>query len=504
MPGIKAIKIGKSFPGVRAVDDVSLEIKVGEVHAMVGANGAGKSTFAKIISGAYSQYDGKIEIDGEEKKINTPAEALNSGIVCVHQEVDTALVGYLTVAENLLLFEQTSGEGTSWINWRKLNQKARQILDEVNFLVDFDVKQKVMELSLADKQLLVIIRAICFGSKYIIFDEPTAALSRKEVKFLFEIINELKKRGLGILYISHRMPEVFEISDRITVLKDGQKIDTLETKKTSVEEIIKLMLGRKMEEQYIKEEVPIGDIVLEVSDLRVPNKIDNISLQVRKGEILGITGLVGAGKTELARTIFGAEKEYKGSIKINGKEVKVNSPVEAIRSGIYLVPEERREQGLLVNENVKTNLTLPSLGSFCNYQVINKKEEENAAQKIIESLKIVVSSLNQLTKKLSGGNQQKVSVGKWMLKSNLERGQIFIFDDPTKGIDVGAKKEIYHLCYQLARQGLGIIYISPEIPEIIAISDRILVMYDKKIVAELSGDQVTRENILKYATGGVN
>lgn len=501
---IETFKLEKNFPGVKAIDGIDLAIKTGEVHAMVGANGAGKSTFAKVISGVFSVYGGKIEVSGQEKILNSPLKSLQNGIVCVHQEIDTSIVNYFTIAENLLLFRKAMAKGNNWINWSNLFNEAENLLEKVNISVEFDVKEKAGNLSLADKQLMVVIRAIDFGSKYLIFDEPTAPLSQKEVKMLFNIICNLKIRGLGMLYISHRMPEVFEISDRITVLKDGRKVSTVETQSTNTKEIIRMMLGKKKDEYFVKKEVNIGETILEVKDINVPGKVNGVSFKLRQGEILGITGLVGAGKTELARAIFGADRKTDGSIKINGKEKNINSPTEAINNGIYLVSEERHKEGLLINEDVKYNLTLPSLGNFCKFGVIKEIEEEKAIIDIINSLKIVLRDSRQLVKNLSGGNQQKISIGKWFLKSKFKKGIVFIFDDPTKGIDVGAKKEIYSLCSRLAEEGVGIIYISPDIPEIVALCDRILIMYNKKIVAEQSKKEISQESILNYATGGVS
>jgi len=500
---IETFKVGKNFPGVQAIDGVDLVIKTGEVHAMVGANGAGKSTFAKILSGVFSVYEGKIEVNGQEKILNSPLESLKSEIVCVHQEVDTSIVNYLTIAENLLLFRMTMTKGFNCINWSNLYDEAEKLLEEVNIPIEFSVKEKASNLSLADKQLMVIIRAIDFGSKYLIFDEPTASLSQKEVKVLFNIICNLRKKELGILYISHRMPEVFDISDRITVLKDGRKVATVETQSTNTEEIIRMILGKKREEYFAKKEVDIGETIFEVKDIKVPGKVNGVSFKLRQGEILGITGLVGAGKTELARAIFGADRKTEGSIIIKGKEINMNSPVDAIKNGIYFVPEERRKEGLLINENVKFNLTLSSLGNICKLGVIKKIEEKKVVNDMINTLKIIMSDLGQLVKNLSGGNQQKTSIGKWLLKSKFKEAIVFIFDDPTKGIDVGAKEEIYSLCYQLAKEGVGIIFISPDIPEILTLSDRILIMYNKKVVAEQSKKETSQESILNYATGVV-
>ena len=502
--GLHAIKVGKSFPGVRALDGVDLEIKAGEVHALVGANGAGKSTFAKILAGAYESYDGEVRIDGRRIALISPAKALQAGICPVHQEVDTVLVPHLSVAENLLIFEQASSKGRAWVNWSEFHRRARDLLKQARIKVSFDVATRAADLSLAEKQLLVVIRAVLFGSHFIIFDEPTAALGLQEARFLFETIRSLRDRGIGILYISHRMPEVFDIADRITVFRDGRKVDTVTTKDVTVQDVIRLMLGKSLDQQYQRERSSTGgEELLTVRRLYKAGKVDFVSLNLRRGEVLGITGLVGAGKTELARVLFGADTRDAGEVWLEGREIDVRSPRDAVANGIFLVPEERRRQGLLVGENVGFNLSLPSIGVFSGILGFVKRKAEGArVLDAIRRLHVVCSGPGQTVANLSGGNQQKTSIGKWMLHGWVRRGKVFIFDDPTKGVDIGAKAEIYRLMEQLAREGYGVVFMSPDIDEIMGISDRILVMYQHRVVAEMNRDSATPERILRFATGG--
>lgn len=500
---IETRRLGKSFPGVRALDGVDMELLPGEVHAVVGANGAGKSTFAKALSGAYGSYDGAVYINGDLVNTTSPAEALGHGIACVHQEVDTVLISYLSAAENLTLFERSNPGAPVWVDSSRMMKRATEMVDSTGLSIEFDLSRPVSSLSLAEKQLLVIIRAISSGSRYIMFDEPTAALSSEEVKQLFRVIASLKEQGIGILYISHRMPEVFAIADKITVLRDGKKVGTVPSRKELLDDIIQMMLGKNIENLYYKKEVEVGDTFFVVNGLSSPGLVEDVSFELRRGEILGITGLVGAGKSELARVIFGAEPASEGSILIDGQEVKIKSPTDAVKQGIFLVPEERRHHGLLVEESVRNNISLPSISRMCNSMgMVNTRQEALHAKETVSNLNIVAASIFQLAKNLSGGNQQKVVVGKWMLRGDLYRSSVFILDDPTKGVDVGAKIEIYRLISELAERGKGIVYISPEIPEVLGICDRILVMYGKRIVAEMYRHEATSEKILEYATGG--
>lgn len=488
----------KTFPGVCALDNVDFSARAGEVHAVVGANGAGKSTLAKILSGAYHPDSGEISLFGEIISINSPLDAKRKGIICTYQEVDTALVRYLSVAENVMINQLVTSPGVV-VNWGEINQKAKEYLHQVD--LDVDVKKQLLELTLSQKQKVVIAQALEQKAKFLILDEPTAPLSLREVEQLFKLIRALTKKGIGIIYISHRMTEVFEIADRISVMRDGRLVTTLQAKETNPEEIIFHMLEKtfdQAEQHSIRDDLAEKPIVFEVKNLKREPLVNDVSFFVREGEVLGITGLVGAGKTELARVLFGADKLRMGEINLSGKPIRVSSPAEAVEQGLMLVPEERRRQGVLVDFNITQNLTIPSLKRFSRGGILNQKMEKKASQKIVEDLKVICRGVEQEVKYLSGGNQQKIAVGKWLVTP----GQVFLFDEPTKGVDIGAKEEIFRLVSSLAKAGAAVVYFSSEIPEILRMSDRILVLYDGKVAKELDRKTATDDLILKYATGG--
>lgn len=489
------------FSGVKALSDIDFTIKSGEIRALIGANGAGKSTLMKVLAGVNPTYEGKIYIDGAEIEIRNPKEAKKNGIEIVYQEVDTALIPYLTVAENIMLNSIVNKMGKKqWINWEKIRKTANETLKKLN--ISIDVNKHVNELTLAQKQIVLIARAIAEKCKFLILDEPTAPLSEKETKELFDIVIELsKKDNVGIIFISHRLNELFEICETITVMRDGKIVDEkiidgeLTTKK-----IVELMLGEKTEEQYTRKELKIGEEILRIEQLcEKRNKIKNINLNVKKGEIVGISGLVGAGKTELCKTIFGEFRSKSGKIMLHNIPIKLSTPHSAVKNGIVLIPEERRKEGIFVENSVCENLSVVSLFKYCNkFGFINKKEEREKSIKIIKNLGIKVASENQKVKYLSGGNQQKVAVGKWMISD----ADIYVFDEPTKGVDVGAKKEIFKLIENLAEIGKGIIYASCEFNEILSIAHRTYVMYDGEIVKELLISDTNEEELLYYSTGG--
>ncbi len=489
------------FSGVKALSDIDFTIKSGEIRALIGANGAGKSTLMKVLAGVNPTYEGKIYIDGAEIEIRNPKEAKKNGIEIVYQEVDTALIPYLTVAENIMLNSIVNKMGKKqWINWEKIRKTANETLKKLN--ISIDVNKHVNELTLAQKQIVLIARAIAEKCKFLILDEPTAPLSEKETKELFDIVRELsKKDNVGIIFISHRLNELFEICETITVMRDGKIVDEkiidgeLTTKK-----IVELMLGEKTEEQYTRKELKIGEEILRIEQLcEKRNKIKNINLNVKKGEIVGISGLVGAGKTELCKTIFGEFRSKSGKIMLHNIPIKLSTPHSAVKNGIVLIPEERRKEGIFVENSVCENLSVVSLFKYCNkFGFINKKEEREKSIKIIKNLGIKVASENQKVKYLSGGNQQKVAVGKWMISD----ADIYVFDEPTKGVDVGAKKEIFKLIENLAEIGKGIIYASCEFNEILSIAHRTYVMYDGEIVKELLISDTNEEELLYYSTGG--
>ncbi|WP_248925752.1 sugar ABC transporter ATP-binding protein [Paenibacillus hamazuiensis] len=486
--------ISKSFPGVKALQQVDFEVRGGEVHALLGANGAGKSTLIKVLSGAYIPDEGEIRIDGKPLTIRQPLDAMRSGIQCVYQEVDTALVPQLTVAENILLDRLT--EGGAWIGPGHMRKQAEQIVRDIG--LDVDVRRRVDELSISQKQLVLLARALAQKAKFIIFDEPTAPLSLEESERLFEIMRRLKKEGVGAVFISHRLSEVFEICDRITVMRDGRRISTKAAAETTPQGTIEEMLGKSFDEEFPKAQAAIGETLFAAKGVTSGTKVRGVSLSVRRGEIVGVVGLVGAGKTELSRLIFGADPLDAGELAMNGRKLVLKQPSDAVREGICLVPEERRKQGVFVNDSIRRNLALPSLRSLSRLGFVLKRAEAGNAERLIGELGISPLYPEQIVRLLSGGNQQKVAIGKWLPTD----AELFLFDEPTKGVDVGAKSDIFRLIGRLAQQGKGIVYFSCEISEILGIADRILVMSYGRIVKELARGEATQENILYYASAG--
>ncbi len=495
---MKGISI--EFPGVKALDLVDFTVQSGEIHALVGANGAGKSTLMKILGGAYDHYEGEIYFDGEKVNIRHPYEAKDLGIDVVFQEVDTALIPYLTVAENIMLDKMaTKMKGKHLIRWGNIHRTAREVMKQVG--IQLDTHMLVQDLSLAEKQMVLIARALATNTNFLVLDEPTAPLSQTETEELFRLMRDLaKNQNVGVVFISHRLPEIFEICETITILRDGRVVFDGVIEQLTQQKLVELMLGRRFEETYPKAHVPIGDVIYQVKNLSEEyDRVRDVSFQVRAGEIVGITGLVGAGKTELCKTLFGAFPIKSGEVLLHGKPLKISSPHKAVKQGVALVPEERRKEGILVDEPVFVNLTLPSLDKFTNGpDFVNTKAEREVAKKVINELGIVTPSENQKVAYLSGGNQQKVAVGKWLIAD----AEVYIFDEPTKGVDVGAKRDIFELIGELARRGKGVIYASSEIPEILDISDRIYVMYDYTIVKEFETSEATEEKILFYSAGG--
>ncbi|KAA0548523.1 sugar ABC transporter ATP-binding protein [Bacillus sp. BGMRC 2118] len=485
--------ISIEFPGVKALQNVDFTSETGSVHALIGANGAGKSTLMKVLSGAYSHYSGDITLDGKILPIRTPKDAQNVGIQIVYQEVDTALVSYLSVGENILLNESKS----LFLNWKQLHSKATQILKRLN--VNIPSQKLVSELSLAEKQMVLIARSIATDCKFLILDEPTAPLSQTETKELFRIVGDLKKNNVGVIFISHRLPEIFEICDEITIMRNGESVTRERIVDITQNKVVELMLGKKLEEQYPSHHVEVGSTIVEVNQLSDSSKLQNVSIMASQGEIVGIAGLVGAGKTELCKTLFGLSNITQGEIKINGKKVKPKSPYQAVKHGIALVPEERRKEGILVSESVSTNLTAANLHPFTTVLgFLNAKKEKQQAVELIEQLGIKTPSTDTLVQNLSGGNQQKIAIGKWLITDS----DVYLFDEPTKGVDVGAKKDIFELIVGLAKRGKAVIYASSETAEIMGITSRMYVMYDGHIVKELVTAETNEEAILYYSAGG--
>ncbi|ANE47838.1 ABC transporter [Paenibacillus swuensis] len=487
--------IMKSFSGVTALDNIHFEVKPGEIHALLGANGAGKSTLMKILTGAYAFDQGELLLDGKTLTVRNPQDAIQSGIQCVYQEVDTVLFPELTVTENIMLDRFTNG-GVTWVNWRALEKEASRILASVGLFTP--VGRKVSELSLSEKQLILIARAVAQQAKIVVFDEPTAPLSLSEAERLFHLMRKLKDEGVACIFITHRLPEVFAVCDRITVMRDGRVISTRNAADTSIPAVIADMLGRTFGEEFPKRSVPIGGVLLEAQGLRRGTRVRGVSLAVRAGEIVGIAGLVGAGKSELSRLLFGADSPDGGTIRLRGKTLRLKQPHDAVKHGIVLVPEERRKEGILAYESVGANLTLPTLSRHSVLGFVRRSRERLTANALVARLGVKTPGLNQLVARLSGGNQQKVAVGKWL----PTEANVFLFDEPTKGVDIGAKQDMFRLIGDLAAEGKGVIYFSSEIQEITGIADRILVMCDGRIVKELSREEATQNTILYYASGG--
>ena len=490
--------IVKSFAGIKALNDVHLDLREGELHALMGENGAGKSTLMKILTGVYSKDSGAIKLAGEdgnlkEVEVKTPLQAQHLGISMVFQEFN--LLDNMDIAENIFLGREPI-DGKHCIDKKKMYADAKKWLDKVH--LDVDPKSKVSDLSVGFKQLLEIAKCLSFNARIIILDEPTASLTDRESETLFSIIDELKQNNISIVYISHRMEEVFNLADRITVFRDGTYIDTVERKDFKEDQIIKMMIGRELQEDVSKRAVKSGsdEVALEVQNVKVYKNSTPVNLKLHKGEILGMFGLVGAGRTELSRVIFGIDPVGDGRILVDGKEVKITCPLDAIKAGIALVPEDRKDLGLILGMSVKDNMLLPKLGTFKS-PVLNKKDISNITGTYIQDLSIALASEEEEVKNLSGGNQQKVVIAKWMAMNP----KVLIMDEPTRGIDIGAKSEIYAIMRKLTEEGMSIIMISSEMAEIQKVSDRVIVMHEGSMTGEMSVDEATQATIMNAAIG---
>ena len=492
LPLLSMNGIEKSFPGVKALKGVHLDLRRGEVHAVVGENGAGKSTLIKVLAGVHMPDGGETMIDGLATQFNTPLDAQQAGIAVIYQEFN--LIPALTVRENILLGHETS-------HWGFFNRKEEQTIVDSLFErmnVRLNPEAVCAELSVAQQQLVEIAKSLSTGARIIVMDEPSATLTNQEVDKLFAIIRDLQAQDIGIIYISHRLDEIFELADRVTVLRDGEYIGTHDVAEVDRESLIEMMVGRSIENEFPKERVEPGEVRLEVRDLSETADGPGVSFQVRSGEVLGLTGLVGAGRTELARLIFGADAAGKGQILVDGSPREIHSPQDAIRNGICLLTEDRKVQGLVLGLSSRENFALPNMGHWSRWGFISKPTERRQFGRYIDNLKIKLSHQDQPAKNLSGGNQQKVLIARW-LESNSD---IIIFDEPTRGIDVGAKYEIYLLMNELAAAGKAIIMISSELPEVLGMSDRILVMHEGRISGEITDvGGATQEDILSMAVG---
>lgn len=484
--------IDKSFPGVKALNNVHFDLRAGEIHALIGENGAGKSTLMKILTGVYKKDGGKILYKGEELEISNPKMAQEAGICIVHQELN--LMPDLTLAQNMFIGRE-AGKGQIFFTDNAINRKALEIFKMLH--LDLDPRTKVGDLTVAKQQMVEIAKALTFESKILVLDEPTSPLTESEIVELFRIIRHLKEQGVGIIYISHRLEELFILSDRITVMRDGEYVDTKDVGETDMDDIIRMMVGRTVyEDPKTNSNVPADSpVVLKAKGLTSP-QVHNVSFELRKGEILGFAGLVGAGRTEVARLIFGADRMTSGEVEVNGKHVSIKSPKDAVNNGIGYLSEDRKRFGLAVGLSVTQNTTLTCLKDFTKGIFIDKVREVKATVEYINKLSIKTPSAHQLVRFLSGGNQQKVVIAKWL----LENCEILIFDEPTRGIDVGAKSEIYKLMNMLVHMGKSIIMISSEMPELLRMSDRILVMCEGRLTGQLDISEAHQEAIMKFAT----
>lgn len=485
--------VSKAFAGVHALSGVSFELRPGEVHALVGENGAGKSTLIKLITGAHQPDSGTITVQGQIIPELDPLQARRLGIACIYQQ--PALFPDLTVAENLAL-NLERGSGWRIVNWRQRREQARELLQRVGARISPEAT--VSQLTMPEQQLVEIAGAVGAKAKILIMDEPTASLAEQDVANLMQVIRELRGQGVGIIYISHRLEELFEIADRVTVLRDGTHVATKSMTDVDQTELIRLMVGREISAVFPKQQVPLGDVVLETRGLTCSESgVRNVSLKVRAGEILGMTGLVGAGRTEFARALFGLTPADGGQIVLQGRAVAINSPAMAIQQGIAYVPEDRRRHGVILDLPVAQNASLAILNEIARGGLLDFSRERVLAATYVEKLQVKTASLDTPVGHLSGGNQQKVALSRWL----ATKPAVLILDEPTQGIDVGAKAEIHRLMGDLARQGMAIIMISSELPEVLGMSDRIAVMRNGQIVGELPRSSATQEQILALALG---
>lgn len=487
--------ISKTFPGVKALDHVRFELRSGEVMALLGENGAGKSTLMKILSGVYTRDGGKVEIFGQEYGDLTPKQAQQAGVAIIHQELN--MCRHLSVAENMFLGREMRGK--LCLKNAQMEAEAKKILDELG--VDINPKQTVGDLPVSKQQMIEIAKALSVNAKILIMDEPTSALTSKEIEELFRIIRQLKGQGCGIVYISHRLEELQHITDRVTIMRDGQYITDGIFSDMTMDEIIANMVGREIKEKFPRVECMKGKKIFEVKNLNAGKLVRDINFSLYEGEIVGFAGLMGAGRTETTRAIFGVDSKESGQIFLDGKEVRINCPMDAIKNGIVLAPEDRKKDGLCTKLSIRQNLALPNLDLVCSKAgVINGKREDALCEKAVSDLKIKTASMEVDAGTLSGGNQQKVVVGKWLARNS----RVVIFDEPTRGIDIGAKVEIYNLMNKLKEQGIAVMFVSSEMPEVMGIADRIIIMCDGKITGEVEAKETSQNQILTFATAFEN
>lgn len=490
---LEMIGITKTFPGVPALHNVDFKVREGTVHALLGENGAGKSTLMKVLIGLYEADSGIIKFNGAEVKFRTIHDSINAGISMIHQELSP--VPHMTVAENIFLGKELCYRNSFLVNDREMEKKAAELLERLE--ISIDPKKKMNELSTAYTQMVEIAKAISYDSKLVIMDEPTSAITDKEVEHLFKIISWLKEKGVSIIYISHKIDEIFRIADDITVLRDGELVGTLPASQTTQEKLIEMMVGRELKHLFPKEEATIGDVVLEIRNFHWGQKFQDINIKVHKGEILGLAGLMGAGRTEIMESMFGIVPRDSGEVYINNQKVNIKSPRDAVNYKIGFLTEDRKLSGLFLPLSVEDNMSIANINNYIKAGLISQKTVRCDCHEMINLLRIKTPSLAQIVNNLSGGNQQKVLIARWLLIN----ADILILDEPTRGIDVGAKAEIHKLMSALAKEGKAIVMISSELPEILGMSDRIIVLHEGRITGELTRDEATQEKIMRLATG---
>jgi ribose transport system ATP-binding protein len=491
-PALRLEGIVKTFPGVRALDGVSFSVLPGEVHALMGENGAGKSTLMKVLGGIHQPDEGQIIVEEVPTIMTSPLQAKSKGIVFIHQEL--SLAEELTVAENIYLGELPR-RSYGRVDWATLYARTDAILEKLK--VGFNAKTIVGDLSIANQQMVEIARALTVDAKAVIFDEPTASLTDAEKVVLFDVISDLQRQGVGIIYISHRMEEIFKITDRISVLRDGSYRGTLNTRETNEEEVTQLMIGRALDLSRNASHHELGDVALEVRGLSCGDLFQDVSFEVRRGEVLGFYGLVGAGRTEIAETLFGLRDPDGGKILLDGQEVRISCPADAIKKGISLVPEDRKGQGLVLGMNCRDNMTLPQVGGLSSGPFVAPGAETEIFDKYKDKLDIRTPGWKQTVGNLSGGNQQKIVIGKWLSM----HPRVLIVDEPTRGIDVGSKSEIHNLIRELAAQGYAVIVVSSEMPEVLHVSDRIVAMFSGRVMRTFTSEEVTEESLIQAISG---
>lgn len=493
-PFVEMTGIDKAFSGNKVLHGVNLTVNKGEVHALMGENGAGKSTLIKVLCGVHDKDAGEVKIENESVAFKTPKEAEARGINIIHQELN--IIPHLTVSQNMFLGKELTYGKTGVLNKRAMRKATRESLLELG-VDSINPDEFAGNLSVGQQQMIEIARALATQSELIVMDEPTAALTDREIESLFEVIYSLRDRGVSIIYVSHRMEEIFKICDRITVLRDGEYVGTEKIKETTFDEIVRMMVGRELGERFPTRHAEIGEIVFQVENLQLPGVFDDVSFHVKAGEILGVAGLMGAGRTEVMETIFGYRKKSKGKVTIHGKTVNIKHPLDAVNHGIGFITEDRKDKGLVIDASIRDNVALTNLKTISSGGVVVPSKEKSLVNDLVKRLHVRMAGTNQAVKSLSGGNQQKVVIAKWI---GIEP-KVLLLDEPTRGVDIGAKKEIYSIMNELSENGVAIVMISSELPEVLGISDRIMVLHEGKVTRKLMREEADQEKIMLAATG---